>query len=86
MVSFLLAKFIAQTMTGHISTNLPMLLSRYGESVCNPAKRIDNMHRYRAIVNASNWITLNENKNKTKKFLIYLLQQQYSYSLNAGQP
>ena len=85
MVSFFLAKFIAQTMTGYISTNLPMLLTRYGESVCNPAKGIDNMHRYRAIVNASNWITLNKYKNKTKKFIIYL-QQQYSYSLNAGQP
>lgn len=62
MIAFLLSIFIAYTGCNHICTDLSMLLTRYRESVRYPAECVDHVHRYRAIVDAANGITLKRRK------------------------
>lgn len=57
MIALFLSIIIAHAWCDHICADLSVLLTRYREGVCNPAECVDNMHRYRAIVDAAYRIT-----------------------------
>lgn len=56
VIALLLSIFIAQAVRCDIGANLTVLLTGYGERVCNPTECVDDMHWYGAIIDACDGI------------------------------